>query len=199
MAKKKPKAMPAQPEAGEEIHPDLRPYAVPIDTLLPDPRNAREHPPENVRATEASLRKFGQYLPLVARRESRTLIVGNNRWKIAQGLGWSHVAVVFVDDDEATAIERAIADNRTAELAKWSPTLAELLGEMGDGTFAEDLLLTDLMLAEQAAPAKAERAEVPVPAIYGVNVECVGEEGQRLIYDLLKRHPQAAKVKLVTM
>ena len=40
-------------------------------------------------------------------------------------------AAVVIDDDNATAVQFAIADNRTAELAEWDPdTLALLLGEM---------------------------------------------------------------------
>jgi hypothetical protein len=54
------------------------------------------------------------------------------RSKAARDLGWSHLAVVFTDDDPVTAAGFSIADNRTAELAEWDGEAPDrLLGNEG--------------------------------------------------------------------
>ena len=110
------------------ILPELRDLAVPIDSLVPDPVNARSHPKRNLDATKASLASFTQRKPIVARKSDRVVEAGNATLEVAKLLGWSHVAAVFPDDDEKTATAYALADNRTAELAEWEKTnLASLL------------------------------------------------------------------------
>lgn len=98
---------------------DLRPLAVPIDSISQDPANLRQHGPENISAIVGSLRRFGQRKPVVVNRNTHCIEAGNGTWEAAKKLGWSHVAAVFVEDDPTTATGYAIADNRTAELAAW--------------------------------------------------------------------------------
>lgn len=97
---------------------DLLPYLTPIEELTPDPANVRLHPERNLRAIAASLRRFGQRKPIVVNRDG-TIEAGNGTLEAARDLGWTHVAAVRVEDDSATAVAYAIADNRTAELAHW--------------------------------------------------------------------------------
>lgn len=97
----------------------LRPLAVPVDSLNFDPENARLHPPENVAVTRGSMVKFGQYLPLVVQRAGMIVRVGNNRLGIAKELGWTHVAAVITDHPDEVARALALVDNRSAELATW--------------------------------------------------------------------------------
>ncbi len=48
-------------------------------------------------------------------------------------LGWKDAWVVFTDDDNVTAVRRALADNRTAELADWDENiLSELVRSLGE-------------------------------------------------------------------
>jgi DNA modification methylase len=62
---------------------------------------------------------------------------GNGTVQAAKALGWSEIAAVVIDDDNATASQFAIADNRTAELAEWDPdVLSTLLGDMDEATRA---------------------------------------------------------------
>jgi ParB-like chromosome segregation protein Spo0J len=59
------------------------------------------------------------------------VIAGNHQLKAAQQLGWTEIAVVFVDDDEATAKAYALADNRTADLGTYDVgALADLLSSV---------------------------------------------------------------------
>jgi site-specific DNA-methyltransferase (adenine-specific) len=116
----------------------LQPLAVAIDELELLPGNPRKG---DVDAVAASLDRFGQRKPIVARRGDRTVIAGNHTLQAARRLGWSEIAVVWVDDDDAHAKAFALADNRTAEL----------------GGYDEDALLA---LIEEVHKADAELLEI---------------------------------------
>ncbi len=64
---------------------------------------------------------------------------GNATLDAAKQLGWTHLAAVVVDEGDVTATAYAIADNRTAELARWDESaLAELLRSLrGDASIDE--------------------------------------------------------------
>lgn len=120
----------------------LRSLAVPIDSLHEDLANARVG--HDVDRIAASLAQYGQRKPLVANRlQGNKIEAGNGTYQAAKKLGWSHVAVVFVDDDPATAAAFGIADNRTGELSRWDPDalddLAETVGDLFTG-FTQDEL-----------------------------------------------------------
>ena len=134
----------------------LRSLAVPIDDLHLDPANARtNHALERI---AASLKAYGQRKPIIANRMQEGKIeAGNGTWLAAKKLGWTWIAVVFVDDDPATAAAYGIADNRLNELSAWDldalgaliPTvddlfigfteaeIRDLLGERGDGMMVD--------------------------------------------------------------
>ncbi len=102
-----------------------------ISELKFDPSNARLHGPENIAAIAGSLETFGQRRPLVVRDD--VVIAGNGTLTAATSLGWTEILVTQVpanwSDDQARAY--ALADNRTAELAKWdSACLAEQVNEL---------------------------------------------------------------------
>lgn len=119
------------PPYARQIHPTLHPLAVPVGDLILDPDNARFHPQDNIDAIKASLTRFGQDQPLVVQKGTRVVRKGNGRLQAARELGWSHVAVVFVEEDSIDAAARAIADNRTAELAKWdNRVLSAVIGRI---------------------------------------------------------------------
>lgn len=94
------------------IADDLLPLAQPIGLLKLLPGNPRRG---DVQAVARSYERFGQRKPVVARRDG-TVIAGNHQLQAAQQLGWSHLAVVWTDDDDTTAKAFALADNRLSEL-----------------------------------------------------------------------------------
>jgi len=62
-----------------------------------------------------------------------TVIAGNHTLQAAQSLGWDKIAVVWVDDDDATAKAFALADNRTAELGDYDDqALADLIAAVAE-------------------------------------------------------------------
>src|SRR5574340_411921 len=128
-----PRVEPAQDQARSVpdlsyIAEALRSLAVPIDSILLDPANVRTHDDKNVEAIKASLHRYGQRKPVVVNRRTGCIEAGNGTLLAARALGWTHLAVVFVDDDPSTATGFSIADNRTAELAAWDDAaLAQVL------------------------------------------------------------------------
>lgn len=97
----------------------LRKMAVPIDSLQLDPDNARRHDDANRSSIRASLVERGQVLPITVRAANRRVMTGNGTLEEARALGWTHIAAILLDYDEAQAAAWAIAHNRSAELGQW--------------------------------------------------------------------------------
>jgi len=142
------------------IADQLQHLALPIDSLHPDPANARMHSQTNLDAIKASLARWGQRAPIVVQRQGMIVRAGNGRLAAAKALGWSKIAALVVDDSSIEAVAYAIADNRTAELAEWNDeVLAQLLQSLPDealpdtGFDAADVaeLLDDLTPANAGA------------------------------------------------
>jgi DNA modification methylase len=152
----------------DKIDPALESFAVPIASLSFDPANARKHDRRNLDAIKGSLAMFGQVKPIVVRRDGMIVLAGNGTLEAAKELGWTRIAANIKDLDTATATAFAIADNRTAELAKWDEdTLGTLLGGLRDTQIdMEDLGFSeqeqvDLIGMVDAVPVEGNPDEVP--------------------------------------
>lgn len=90
--------------------------SVAIDSLIPDPSNARTHDEKNLAAIKGSLAKFSQRKPIVVR--NNIVLAGNGTLAAAKSLGWTKINIVRADDMTATeAAAFALADNRTTDLS----------------------------------------------------------------------------------
>jgi ParB-like chromosome segregation protein Spo0J len=149
---------------------------VEIDSISPDPANARKHGARNLETVIASFRRFGQQIPLVVDK-SNVVRVGNARLEAAKQLGWDTIQIVRTDLTSSEAIAYAIADNRTAELAEWDD---DVLAAQLNGLLAEDEQLlasagfTDEELEEllnepslEESPSSTEEVDVD-----GMKMEC---------------------------
>lgn len=170
----------------EYIAEGLRPLAVAIGELHEDPANTRtDHAVERI---AASLQQYGQRTPLVANRSQAGKIEkGNGTLRAARRLGWSHVAVVWVEDDPLTAAGYSIADNRTGDLSRWDVNaLRDVIDALPDDVFTGfeagelDELLGDKNPNQRDAPARWDEADELVEA-WGV------EPGQ--VWGLPSREP----------
>lgn len=104
---------------------------VPIDVLVPDPRNPRGHPKENIQAIKASLKRFGQVLPILVRNQDSQVVAGNGTVLAMRELGWAECAIALYDGNDQECRALSVALNRTAELAVWDDdVLAELAAEL---------------------------------------------------------------------
>lgn len=120
--------------------------AVPIDDLATYHRNPRRG---NIPAIAASLKRLGQYRPIVVNVGTHTgrpneVLAGNHTLHAAQQLGWEHINIVTVDVDDETASRIVVADNRTSDLAANDEVdLAAILSDLpdldGTGYTDEDL------------------------------------------------------------
>jgi hypothetical protein len=109
------------------IAPALRALVVPIASIELHPRNPRIG---DVEAIAASLRRFGQRRPVLVQASTRFVVAGNHLVRAARSLGWTEVAAVVEELDDATAIAYMLADNRTADLGGYDDALlAAILAE----------------------------------------------------------------------
>lgn len=110
---------------------------VPLDKLVPNPRNPRRHPDEQIERLEASLRRDGQTRPLLARKANNMLIAGHGVRQAAQRLGWASLLVRLLDVDQPTADRIMLADNRFSDLSSQDDErVAELLREIAEDDWA---------------------------------------------------------------
>jgi len=91
---------------------------VKIESVSPDPNNARKHSVKNLDSIKGSLRKFGQQKPIVG-DEKGIILAGNGTREAALELGWTHIHIVRTTLKGWEAAAYAVADNRTSELAEW--------------------------------------------------------------------------------
>lgn len=109
----------ADREAAKKDNIQCDGQVVRLDSLTPDPLNARLHPERNMDAIMDSLCLYGQRAPLVIRQETMVVAAGNGRLEAMRNLGWSVCAVSIRPMTDAEFHGFALADNRTAELARW--------------------------------------------------------------------------------
>ncbi len=151
-----------------QILESLRPLAVPIADLHPDPANARSHDERNLGAIQASLAKFGQRKPIVVQRSGMIVRAGNGTLAAARALGWTEIAAVVVDEGDVEATAYAIADNRTAELASWDEdVLGRLLSELQQAPDFDHLVagFSDAEIDRLLGPSAGESDPDEIPPV----------------------------------
>lgn len=124
----------------------LKELAVPVDSLKHYTKNPRVG---NVETIKESLRKNGQYRPVVVNERTGEVLAGNHTLKAARELGWTEIAATFVDVDDDHAARIVLVDNRANELATFNDeVLVEVLQELDgqlEGTGYDQSDLDDLL------------------------------------------------------
>lgn len=115
------------------IVPSLADLAESIDSVHPYPGNARVG---DIEFLTSSLAEHGQIKPIVANRRTGDILAGNHLWQAAVALGWSEIAVTWVDVDEDQARKIVLVDNRASELGGFDD---EALAELLDSLATDDL------------------------------------------------------------
>lgn len=133
-----------------KLRPELEHLRRPLTDVQPWPGNPRRG---DLDAIAASLAGFGQYQPLIAQTSTGRLVVGNNRYLAARDvLGWTDMAIDFIDVDDDTAARMLAADNRLSDLGQYDNTqLSEWLAALStldDTGWTEDDLDALLAAAE---------------------------------------------------
>lgn len=108
------------------IQESIRMFAISVDKLTLDPRNARVHKQKSLDSICASLKKFGQQTPIVF--DSNFVVKkGNGTLESAKMLGWKYIAAFRTDLKGKELDAWAIADNKTTENSAWN---TEVLSRM---------------------------------------------------------------------
>jgi hypothetical protein len=146
--------------------------SVDIDSLAPDPRNAKKHGARSIAEIKNSLSRFGQQRPIVV-DAAGVVRAGNGTLQAARELGWRFIDVVRSDLSPTELRAFAIADNRTAEWADWNLSeLADALADPGVGDVGfeagEFEKLTAALATSESAPdgpppGAADPATAPEP------------------------------------
>lgn len=89
-----------------------------INALVPNPKNARIHSEEQIEHLVASVRRFGQPRPVLARKANSMIIAGHGIWEACKRAGLQQLQVLFWDCDQKTADAYMLADNRHGDLSK---------------------------------------------------------------------------------
>jgi len=105
-------------------------------SLRPFEGNPRSISEEGLEKLQASVEHFGFTNPILAQKESRTIIAGHQRLKAALAAGLSEVPVIWLDFDDEMAKAYNLADNRLNQESDWEfQALADLLLELDSGSF----------------------------------------------------------------
>lgn len=136
---------------------------VKLNELVPDDYNARKHDRRNIKEIARSLGDFGQHRPFVVQAGTNKILVGNGMYQAMKKLKMQDALVIYVHDDDATALRRALADNRAGDLSDWNwAILTDIMNDLGGVNanipgWSEDEL-SELM--EQSFPVKEDEDEL---------------------------------------
>lgn len=112
--------------------PSLEIVRRPIDALILDPRNARNHGRRDLEEKKTILTRFGKQKPIVI-DAGNIVRAGNGFVMAARELGWTHIDCVITALTDEALVAYGIADNRSGELSDWdTERLLELVGEISD-------------------------------------------------------------------
>lgn len=156
--------------AGFRIHPSLEFLAVPVDTLAPYAGNPRRG---DVEALMESLTRFGQYRPIVARRNGSLgqILAGNHTYLAALALGWQTIACTWIEVPDGEAARLVAWDNRSSDLGGTDDSaLAQLLATLPD--------LHGTGYSREQLDALLDKLDAAEPPLYGVVIDCQDEEDQ---------------------
>jgi len=113
----------------EHVPVAARPLAVtyrPVDSLVPDPRNARTHPKRQIEQIVASIKSFGFTNPILIDPEG-AIIAGHGRLRAAKAMGLAEVPTIVLEGlGEAQKRALRLADNKIALGAGWDLDLLKL-------------------------------------------------------------------------
>lgn len=132
-----------------------------INELSADPANIRTHSEAQIEKLMASLRRWGQTLPLLV--DGNNIVrVGNARLDAMRRLGWTEVKIVRLDLSPTEWVALSVADNRLHDESEFDQTalvnvLAALRAEdvdMAAVGFSPDELAA--LLDEQSATSVAQ-------------------------------------------
>jgi hypothetical protein len=148
---------------------------VPIDSIKSNPRNAKEHPEQQIALLAENIRRFGVTHPILI-DEANTKIAGHARIAAARRLNLKEIPVIRLSNlspQEKRVV--ALADNKLAELGRWNPEilrleLKELTVDTADLTIdysitGFDTVEIDQILGDDGSVARPDPADQMLPLV----------------------------------
>jgi DNA modification methylase len=163
-------------------HSPLAIHYLPIESLAPDPKNARVHGRRQLRQIAESIQTFGFNVPVLIDAERR-VIAGHGRLEAAKRLGLKEVPTIRLEHlSEMQKQAFMIADNRLTEIASWDDRLlAEQLRALASvdldfdiETIGFDMGEIDLRIESLGAD-ETSPSEPPIPDVSGPSVSRIGD------------------------
>lgn len=90
--------------------------AYPVDKLIVHPDNPRRG---NLELIRQSIEVNGFYGVVLVQKGTNRIIGGNHRYMAAVDAGYKTVPVIFLDEDDISALRIMLADNRTSDVATY--------------------------------------------------------------------------------
>lgn len=164
------------------------------ERLKPYPKNAKTHPPEQIRRLANSIKEHGWRGKPIEIKPDGEIINGHGRWQAALSLNMEKVPVTVIDDMSEEEVRKyRLDDNKTAESAWDTELLTEELVWLNDQ--GVDLLTTfderDITFATE------DLGELDLDALaddIGEQVEKQSEATQKSMDEQDERTYQIAKV-----
>lgn len=163
--------------------PGLAVIALPIEALVPNRRNARQHSRDQIDKIATSIRNFGFTAPIIV-GQGNTVLAGHARLMAAKAVGLTVVPTVSLAHlSEAEQRSYMLADNKLGELATWDDDilkfeLADLASLKLDISVAElgfsTADLNRILYAPSLDDDEAVEAEAAAPPVQSVAVTRLG-------------------------
>jgi ParB-like chromosome segregation protein Spo0J len=134
---------------------------LPIERVIPNPRNDNIHPQSQIDLLVESIRRFGQPRPVLVRQANHMLIAGHGVWMAMRQAGELQIDAAVWDVDQRTADAFLVADNRHAELSRRDDERRRaLLAEFTEDEFASLGFLAEEVEAMLAGPTPLTVSEI---------------------------------------
>ena len=103
---------------------------MPIDEIIPDPKNERIHDDDNIEFLKKGVKKFRQQKPILISKD-KIIIAGHGIYQACKKAGWRNINVVVSDLTKSDIDAFRIYDNKSAEKSIWDQLkLGETLAEL---------------------------------------------------------------------
>ncbi len=141
------------------VSPHLKTEYAPTDSLSLHPDNPRRG---DLAAIKQSLECHGQYRSIVVDRRTREVLCGNHTLLGARALGWSEIAVTFVDVTPEQARRILLVDNRTNDLATYdTQALVDLLAELTRSRAPDSTTPPSATCSTSSPPSRPQTTSLP--------------------------------------
>jgi DNA modification methylase len=156
-----------------------------LDSLKPNPRNARTHSPKQISQIAASIGEFGFVGPIVINKAGM-ILAGHGRYEAAKLLNLKSVPTILLERlTEKQQRAYVLADNKIAQSAGWDPDILKIeFEELATLDLTFDIEITgfetaeiDLLLDGSKLPYPVDPADL-IPAIAEKAVSRIGDVWQ---------------------